>query len=372
MEIKRHPCHSILPKRPKHVPTKEEKRELEEWLAAVEKHGETTISIHEIIQKFHVDIGKVAELIVTSAIPIKGFMTGKSILTFPDNIETKNIHDRVNLIIAELRVLLASAKQFKDTISIDFTILDVLDECFFDRGQFLAAFVGDETDPESEASSASNDPKNVEDVIKKIQIAVENDETLKIKRPGGSFECFTRDSLGFGKSPKEWKILVDIVSINPPFFQVGPSSDKNRYNALHKYKNRITQKLIQFFNTFFSMGIPKDFKFFELDKDKGNGTYRLKLRTCVDNTNDEEFKRISDDLLMSMINRLQDDLVTQPSNDIIRNRFWEAIRHAMTRGLMTKEDAKTKYNEVNKLDREKDLAAKDFARKMDQERRPLP
>ena len=112
----------------------------------------------------------------------------------------------------------------------------------------------------------------------------------------------------------------------------------------------INEKLITHFNTRFSLELSRDFKFFEAAKDEGQGVYRLKLRTCVDNTNDEEFKEIPDDLLLSMIKRLQDDLVTQPNNDIIRNRFWDAIRHAMSRGLMAEEDARTKFNEVNKLD----------------------
>jgi hypothetical protein len=340
---------NILPAEPKHTWAKTEDDETQAGMKAIELHEATTISIHEIVQRFHANMSKIANLILSGALSIVGFTTPRSILTFPDNIETQDIQERIESIIADLRVLLVSRKEFQDTVPIDTEILEVLTDCFFDREQFVHAYTHDSISAEKRQDVKS--PKKFEEIIKNTQVGIESDDTLKIRFPGESFKSVTSDSLGFKSSTKVWRELVNILSVDPPLFRTGPSTEKE-YHARRKIMQKINKKMIDYLQKHLPVGRSPDLSLFEKVKAEGPGLYRLKFRVCSDHTDDKKYQKLSNNDLKLKIQQLSDKLAchTETENTELENEFYNTIEVAVNRGILSHESAKQIYQDSRKKD----------------------
>ena len=142
MGKKRHPCSSILPGGPPHHWNDAESKKRREY---ADHHENTTLTIHDTTRRFHIEPGKVADLIVNGALEIKGFTT--KFWPFPEDVVgAQDEQDRVGMIIDDLKVLLVSRKEFQDTIIIDSEIIDLLSDVFFDRKQLVNAITNNSSD----------------------------------------------------------------------------------------------------------------------------------------------------------------------------------------------------------------------------------
>lgn len=323
------------------------------WLRWPEDHTGNHISIHQLIQKFHIDIGRIAEMIVMGELPISAITSREKSKSWYEMTDADDLMDRVMEIQYELKLLLTSGKDFQDTPTIDLEILDVLEFCWFDRKQFADAYLKVDALPGDHPAEKQNDPITIEKTIRKTRVGVESEDTLKIRLPGSPFKSFTCDSLGMRIKSKAWRTLADILSNDPPVFRAGASTDKKRYDSRQGMMKEINKKLIDFFNTQFRLGIPKDFKFFELAKDEGQGAYRLKMRACVDKTDEEKFEGMPDDEIMKMIGSISNKLAVRYDSELF-DQFTDLVRVALNRGVITPEDANRMYIDVKDMDRNND------------------
>jgi hypothetical protein len=142
--------------------------------------------------------------------------------------------------------------------------------------------VSDDIDQKSETTET-----DVESFVKNLRVCYENDNEIKIQVPGKTAKTFTCQSLGFqDNATKTWRLLTEILQDPPHTYCVGPAhrnvngkkEDLPFYHSQQKLLREINKKLVNFFNSNYSVEIPNNYKLYELCKGEKPGTYRFKFK----------------------------------------------------------------------------------------------
>jgi hypothetical protein len=174
----------------RHYLNREEAKErgkiIKAWHDHADRHWKSTLSTQELVEEFHVDIGKMANLIADGALQIKGF-NNSSWPTPEDVVYAKNDQERLKKIVGDVKVLVVSRKDLQDTRAVDLKLLELLDECFFDREHFVEAYTRDGLPAEIQAAGghlakkkmASNQKPNEVDGNAVRTAAIQKNRTAK-------------------------------------------------------------------------------------------------------------------------------------------------------------------------------------------------
>jgi hypothetical protein len=128
--------------------------------------------------------------------------------------------------------------------------------------------------------------------IRSLRISYENENGIKIHKPGKVAKDVNFGMLGFkDNKTKEWEAFLEIINKPPHVYFLGSASKTSAgikqpnkdYEAKRKLLYEIDIKLKTFLNKEFGLDIPKSLKTYERCPEEGQGAYKFKFKVIHEN-----------------------------------------------------------------------------------------